>query len=211
MKIISHRGYWLESAEKNSITAFERSFQLGFGTETDIRDSLGKLVISHDVPTGKEMSLDKFLDITSRYADANSPISLALNIKSDGIAFLLLKQLVDCSHLDYFVFDMSIPDMRLYLNAGVPFFTRMSEIERNPPFLEEAAGVWLDAFESEWYDLNDISNLLAIGKKVCVVSPELHGRPYLTHWEKLRLWTDSDRLIVCTDNPVAAREYFKER
>jgi len=41
MLVISHRGYWKELAEKNRPIAFERSFALGFGTETDIRDYKG--------------------------------------------------------------------------------------------------------------------------------------------------------------------------
>lgn len=35
MIILSHRGYWKETHEKNLPIAFERSFSLGFGTETD--------------------------------------------------------------------------------------------------------------------------------------------------------------------------------
>lgn len=41
MKIISHRGFWHNPSEKNTEMAFCRSFELGFGTETDVRDSLG--------------------------------------------------------------------------------------------------------------------------------------------------------------------------
>ena len=41
--ILSHRGYWLQTEEKNSRKAFERSFFMGFGTETDIRYDLSAL------------------------------------------------------------------------------------------------------------------------------------------------------------------------
>jgi hypothetical protein len=71
---------------------------------------------------------------------------------------------------------MSIPDTRAYFKAGIPVFTRVSEVERNPAWLEQSAGVWLDAFESEWYGMTDILSLLRAGKRVCVVSSELHGR-----------------------------------
>ena len=50
MKILSHRGFWREVAEKNKLVAFDYSFSLGFGTETDVRDFGGELVISHDIP-----------------------------------------------------------------------------------------------------------------------------------------------------------------
>jgi len=36
MQILSHRGYWKETKEKNQEVAFERSFSLGFGKENDI-------------------------------------------------------------------------------------------------------------------------------------------------------------------------------
>ena len=50
MIILSHRGYWKSEKERNQEVAFHRSFDLGYGTETDIRDIQGKLVISHDMP-----------------------------------------------------------------------------------------------------------------------------------------------------------------
>ena len=56
MKILSHRGYWKTAEEKNTATAMHRSFSLGFGTETDVRDYNGKLVISHDIPDSSAIS-----------------------------------------------------------------------------------------------------------------------------------------------------------
>ncbi|MDB5448782.1 MAG: hypothetical protein JWQ97_4099, partial [Phenylobacterium sp.] len=55
MRIISHRGYWREPSEKNSRTAFARTLEAGFGTETDVRDLVGQLVVAHDPPSGREM------------------------------------------------------------------------------------------------------------------------------------------------------------
>lgn len=208
MKILSHRGYWLNSSEKNSSVAFERSFSLDFGTETDVRDSLGVLVISHDMPLGHERELSEFLRMAGHFNDINDPIPLALNIKADGLAVLLAKQLENYPQLDCFVFDMAIPDMRQYFNVGVPVFTRMSEIEMNPSFLELAAGVWLDAFESEWYDNGVIEKLLSKGKRVCIVSAELHGRSNLKQWQNLKVWSTTDQVLLCTDKPEDAREYF---
>ena len=57
MEILSHRGYWKTVTEKNTIIAFKRSFNLGFGTETDIRDLNGNLVISHDMPSTEMKNL----------------------------------------------------------------------------------------------------------------------------------------------------------
>jgi hypothetical protein len=58
MQILSHRRYWKMDSEKNTKIAFERSFSLGFGTETDLMRDFGrKIVISHDMPRGGKMTL----------------------------------------------------------------------------------------------------------------------------------------------------------
>ena len=62
MEIISHRGYWFKNSEKNSDLAFRRSFSLSFGTETDIRDFDGELVISHDVANKNCNTIEKFVE-----------------------------------------------------------------------------------------------------------------------------------------------------
>ena len=67
MQIISHRGYWEKAAEKNSTVAFQRSFQLGFGAETDVRDFNGELVISHDIASAGNLSLQAFFELFNRY------------------------------------------------------------------------------------------------------------------------------------------------
>jgi glycerophosphoryl diester phosphodiesterase len=205
MIILSHRGYWLEPLEKNDQLAFQRSFELGFGTETDIRDSNGRLVISHDMPTGDEMSFTNFLSTAESYS---RNFTLALNIKSDGLVYHVADHLSAHPNLDCFVFDMAVPDMRGYLEVGVPVFTRMSEVEQQPAWLERSAGVWLDSFNHEWYDLDTIKNIISLGKRVCVVSPELHKRKHTDLWRTLKLIADSDQLMLCTDFPVQAKEFF---
>lgn len=209
MKIISHRGYWHSHSEKNSKISFERSFQLGVGTETDVRDSLGELVISHDMPSGGEQRLIDFLDCAKKFSTENSKLTLALNVKADGIAHSMVKQLRNYPQLDCFVFDMSVPDMRNYISSGISFFTRMSEVERTPAFLESATGVWLDSFESEWFDEGIIKNILNLGRRVCIVSAELHGRDPAAQWKKLLNLAEHDDVILCTDNPEQAIKYFQ--
>lgn len=203
MIVLSHRGYWQEAKEKNREVAFRRSFDLGFGTETDIRDSNGSLVISHDMPNGSEMTLVDFLQILD-----NRNLPLALNIKADGLVCSLREAMQTTGLNNWFLFDMAIPDMRAYLQAGVPVFTRMSEVERVPVWLEQSAGVWLDAFSDFWYDINHIEALLRIGKRVCVVSPELHGRDAESLWNILRPLSDHPGLMLCTDHPEKASIFF---
>ena len=203
MIVMSHRGYWKIPDEKNTTIAFQRSFDLDFGTETDVRDCKGELVISHDMPLGHEMKLEQFIDILD-----GKNIPLAINIKSDGLAEILGSVMQKRQVQDWFVFDMSVPDMRNHLNAGNPVFTRMSEVELEPAYLEESQGVWLDMFSNQWYSTAVIESLLNRGKRVCIVSSELHGKDPSDLWESLHGVEYHPRLILCTDLPELAKQHF---
>ena len=204
MKIISHRGYWLDAAEKNAESAFLRSISLGFGTETDVRDCMRRLVISHDMPHGKEMDFGRLLSIIN-----GATFLLAINIKSDGLAELICEQMKGYSRDNWFVFDMSVPDMRHHLAVGNPVFGRMSEVEQIPAWFDRVEGVWLDSFEGEWFDASLITALLAQGKRVCVVSSELHGRERGGLWSMLRPFARENQVILCTDFPLEASTFFE--
>ncbi|MEI8208890.1 MAG: hypothetical protein WCG16_06770 [Methylococcales bacterium] len=203
MIVMSHRGYWKVPDEKNTKIAFQRSFDLDFGTETDIRDCKGDLLISHDMPQGHEMKLEQFIDILN-----GKNIPLAINIKSDGLAKMLGSVMQSRQVQNWFVFDMSVPDMRNHLDAGNPVFTRMSEVELEPAYLEESQGVWLDMFSEQWYNNTVIENLLNRGKRVCIVSSELHGKDPTDLWESLSRIANNPQLLLCTDYPELARQRF---
>lgn len=203
MIILSHRGYWIDPREKNTEEAFRRSFDLGFGTETDIRDCLGALVVAHDMPIGSETTLEKFLSVLD-----NRELPLALNVKADGLVSEIKRVLDAASVRNYFVFDMSIPDMIQYLETGLPVFTRLSEYEREASCYSLCAGVWLDSFRGTWFDERLVKGLLDDGKQVCVVSPELQGRDPVGTWEMLRGLADRSEIMICTDFPERAREFF---
>ena len=207
MIVLSHRGYWLKAEERNQRVAFERSFGLDFGTETDLRDANGKIVISHDVPEGEVLDFSSFLNLYLSHAKGNLP--LALNIKADGLAGMVKSTLAAFPELDAFVFDMAVPDMRAYFDCGIPVFTRMSEVEIQPCWLEQSAGIWLDSFGPTWFETGLVGDLLATGKRVCVVSPELHGREPKPLWEMLTSHSSAGNLLLCTDRPEQARAFFR--
>ena len=208
MEIISHRGYWFKNSEKNSDLAFRRSFNLNFGTETDVRDFDGELVISHDVANKNCITIENFFKIY-KSIDINS--SLALNIKSDGLQNLLKKSLKQNNINNYFVFDMSIPDTITYLKEGMNVFIRQSEYELGKSFYKSASGIWLDAFDGVWYSEELVKKHLNNGKRVVIVSSELHRRKYLEQWTFLKTWSiiNNDNLILCTDFPEKAIKFFK--
>lgn len=208
MKIISHRGIWNFSQEKNTALAFSKSFDFGFGVETDIRDYSGNLVISHDIPESRSiLRLDEFFKVISEYNNSHE-MTLALNIKADGLANKIKDMIGVYNNLDYFFFDMSVPDTKEYIKKDLPFFSRVSEVEKNPVWLESAKGVWLDSFDSVWFDLSEIYHFLDLGKKVCVVSSELHGRNYEELWRLLKPLKNVNEIMLCTDEPEIANNYF---
>jgi hypothetical protein len=201
MIILSHRGYWKTPEEKNTAIAFQRSFDLGFGTETDIRDDRGELVISHDPPKGGEMTLKEFLDILGE-----RDLPLAFNIKADGLAKAIRNIMMERSLSRWFVFDMSIPDSLHQLAQRNPVYMRVSEYEPQPALFDQCVGIWLDSFQSHWWSTQLIQQWTEQGKTVCIVSPELHGRPLNPVWEILEevTWASPDRVMLCTDLPELA-------
>jgi glycerophosphoryl diester phosphodiesterase len=207
MKILSHRGYWKVAPEKNTTRAFERSFSLGFGTETDIRDFGGKLVISHDIADMNSITVEHFFEIYKSY---DSQLPLALNIKADGLQSLLKELLTIYNINNYFVFDMSIPDNLGYLKADFLCFTRQSEYEPIPALYDQSTGVWMDSFRGDWIEEPILEGHLKAGKQVCLVSPDLHKRIHNPFWQKLYKMSiiHSDYILLCTDNPEEAKEFF---
>lgn len=209
MRILSHRGYWLTSNEKNSELAFRRSFLSGYGTETDLRDCSGELVIAHDPPRGAELSFRHFLDI---YAETGRGLPLALNVKADGLQAQVAPVLAEFEVENYFFFDMSTPDAMAYIKQTLPVFTRHSDIEPTPVLYEQAVGVWVDGFFGDWMSDGVLPAHLSAGKQVCIVSPELHGRAHLPLWEWLRAQPcrQDPAVMICTDFPQDAMRYFDD-
>jgi glycerophosphoryl diester phosphodiesterase len=205
MRILSHRGYWQAPEEKNQLVAFSRSFDLGFGCETDLRDCGGELVISHDMATGGEMTFEELLQLMD---GRNLP--LALNIKADGLAGRMLELLNQYGHTNYFTFDMSIPEMVKQVGMQLKVYAPLSDVNQTPVLLEKSSGVWLDGFYSIWYDNQVIEELIGRNLEVCIVSSELHGRSYEKQWGDLKSnkFISSSELLLCTDRPEEASGYF---
>lgn len=207
MQILAHRGKWLTVDEKNSVIALNRAFRDGYGVETDVRDYNGQLVISHDVPNGLEISFIEFCEIYNSY---HSPLPLALNIKSDGLQ-LKLKNILDKYKIhNYFVFDMSLPDTLGYLQNGITTAIRLSEYEVQNSLFDLCEYVWLDSFIDTWYSVELIDNLIRLGKKVAIVSSELHKRDHMEQWEMLKRYSLNDNVFLCTDLILEAERFFYE-
>jgi len=208
MKILSHRGYWKTLREQNTVVAFDKSFRLGYGVETDIRDYNGSLVIDHDLPNNQSILALSFFETL---VEVDSSLPVAINIKSDGLQKLLKTSLESLKINNYFLFDMSVPDAVNSINHGLRVFTRQSEFETKPSFYDQASGVWIDSFNDDtWIDESLISTHLNHGKSICLVSPELHKRSYIKFWERIKRFNikNSGDILLCTDLPDEAARFF---
>ncbi|NFO55422.1 hypothetical protein FDB39_00785 [Clostridium botulinum] len=209
MKILAHRGYWNENIKNNSYESLKKSLDNGFGFESDIRDYCGNLIISHDIGNSESYLAE---DIFKILAQHNDKYCFAINIKSDGLKNLLEDLLNKYDIKNYFIFDMSVPQMIEYCQKGLKYFTRQSEYEKELVLYENADGVWIDAFtEESWITEELINYHLNNGKKVCIVSPDLHKREYMEFWNKLKNFKiDFNNIILCTDFPMEARAFFEK-
>lgn len=214
MIVLAHRGLWTSKSEQNSIASLCAALDHGFGIETDIRDDRGRLVISHDCPSGVEPVFDEFL---ACYRDRGATQMLALNVKASGMHEMVEAALAkrEISKNRYFLFDMAAPDALGYLARAMPCYTRQSEIEAVPAFDDRATGIWLDCFFGDWIDDEVIRSHEQAGRRIALVSPELHGRDKDAAWAAwrrvvalLREQGRSDRVMICTDYPAEARAYF---
>ena len=206
MEIIAHRGFWKTEEERNQKEAFERATNVGIGTETDFRDYQEKLAISHNVADSTCMSADDFFAMYS-----GTKCTLALNVKADGIQQLLKELLTKHNITNYFCFDMSIPDTLEYIKSDLKFFVRESEYEAINSLYDKADGVWADGFEGDdWITPEYIKKHRNNGKKVCIVSSDLHKRDYMALWKRInnKEILDDCGVILCTDYPNKAKEFF---
>jgi hypothetical protein len=108
---------------------------------------------------------------------------------------------------------MSVPQLVANIDSKLISFTRFSDIEGSPVLYKECEGVWFDSFyDSELLDIDYMIKCISDGKKICLVSPELHKHEHVEIWQKLKT-SDiirSDSFFICTDKPFEAEVFFNE-
>lgn len=208
MKIIAHRGMWEKREEGNTLEGFKRAFENGYGIETDVRDYMGKLVVSHNVATERDFL---FEDVLKLYSEMGCTSEIAINIKADGIQKILKDALEKYNTDNYFVFDMSIPEQVVYHREKFNAYTRMSEYETVPVLLDKSQGIWMDEWENSWINADVIRRYREKQKKISIISPEIHGRDYTFIWNELKQFVKDDGVMLCTDIPLQAKEFFYEQ
>ena len=210
MKILAHRGYWNTAIEGNSSKALRAALEKGYGFESDVRDYMGRMVIAHNIADAMCQDAEEVFGWLHEYDDG---YCFAINIKADGLKDILKTYLRKYNIQNYFLFDMSVPQMVEFREMGLRYFTRQSEVEPYPYMYEDAAGVWVDGFWStDWITEKMLVDHMDAGKEVCLVSPDLHGsKQYKNFWRKIKQYKlDDAKILICTDHPDEAKEYFND-
>ena len=208
--ILAHRGFWKDVMDQNTSGALNKALSLGFGIETDLRDKASELVVSHDPP--KIDHTFCFKELLDMIIKSNCSSRIALNIKSDGLQAMLeeLFESTNCDKKNCFAFDMSVPDSIGYSKMNFPHYIRSSEYETSLSQLNLATGVWIDNFTGDYSQINKAIEILKVGKRVALVSPELHGRDYIHLWNKIKHnnLNMNPNFELCTDYPEEAYNFF---
>ena len=208
MRILAHRGYWNRQIIPNSQKAIFKALEIGYGFESDIRDFEGRLVISHNIADKNSCNAELVFKELARY---KNNYCFAINIKADGLKWLVKEYTEKYNITNYFLFDMSVPQMVEFDEMGLRFFSRQSEYEMEPILYEKAAGVWIDSFhDMSWITEDLLLRHIQNNKEVCIVSPDLHNRnDFIEFWEKLKKFKiDFGKIMLCTDYPDKAKEFF---
>lgn len=143
------------------------------GAEIDLRDRGERLILEHDPFTDGE-------DAEPYFADYKHG-TLILNIKSERIEFRVRELLAKYDIENYFFLDSSFPMIYQLSKLGEKrIAVRFSEYESIDTVMHMKGlveWVWVDCFTRLPIEEESYAQLKQAGFKLCLVSPELQGRP----------------------------------
>ncbi|MDG2535765.1 hypothetical protein P6144_19040 [Sphingomonas sp. HITSZ_GF] len=174
------------------------------GIEVDIRSQGDRLVIHHD-PFAEGGDFEAWL---AHYRHG----TLILNVKEEGLEARLLALMAARGIERFFFLDQSFPFLVRAARAGERrCAVRVSEYESVETALAIAPmidWVWVDIFTPALPRAEDLRALKAAGLKLCLVSPELQGRPPAEEAAQLRAHAAAAGIAfdaVCTKEPALWR------
>ena len=144
------------------------------GIEFDIRDSAGHLIVQHDAfKTGQSFSdfllycpIDKFYIV---------------NVKAEGVEELAIQMLEAAGIFHFVLLDCGIPAIMKLRKAGenrvALRFSEVESIESIDLLRNAATWVWVDCFQAYPLTADIAHQFHTWGLKICLVSPDLQGRP----------------------------------
>ncbi|WP_036169904.1 phosphatidylinositol-specific phospholipase C/glycerophosphodiester phosphodiesterase family protein [Massilia sp. 9096] len=191
MKLISHR---------RNTRAELAATPTQYGVEVDIRSCGPELIIHHDAFVDGE-SFDAWI---AEYRHG----TLILNVKEEGLEARLIELMRQHGIDDYFFLDQSFPFLVKWSKLGERrCAVRVSEFEAVETALTLAGKVewvWVDCFTRFPLERADAQRLKDAGFKLCLVSPELQGRPADTEIPQLMALLRQRGIVadaVCTKRP----------
>jgi hypothetical protein len=150
-----------------------RQLPLQYGCEIDLRDRGERLILQHDPFVDGE-------DAEPFFAEYKHG-TLILNIKSERIEHRVHELLRRYNIEDYFFLDSSLPMIVNLSKAGEKRIAmRYSEFESKETVLNFAGlvdWIWVDCFTRLPLHRAERDLFKDAGFKLCLVSPELQGRP----------------------------------
>jgi hypothetical protein len=143
-----------------------------YGIEIDVRDYKKKIILSHDPFRPGE----SFYEFLKKYDHK----FLILNVKSEGIESNILQILKKFKIKNYFFLDCSFPALvNLVKKGNKNVAIRVSDYESFKTLTKIkylAKWVWVDCFKNIPLNEKKYKLLKKYKYKICLVSPELHGR-----------------------------------
>ncbi|MDX2083965.1 MAG: hypothetical protein SFZ03_01075 [Candidatus Melainabacteria bacterium] len=168
------------------------------GVEVDFRDRGERLILQHDPFVDGEDALP-FLQQYAKKVQG----TLILNIKSERIELRLLPLLAQLEITNFFFLDSSFPMLYQLSEKGeTRQAVRFSELESLETVLKlknRVQWVWVDCFSQLPLTDRVYHELKDYGFRLCLVSPELQGRPQ--HIEAYRDFLAEHKLApdaICT-------------
>lgn len=200
MIFIAHR--------RNTILDLENT-PTEYGVEVDIRSNNGSLIIQHEpLAPGEE-----FRAWLKHYRHG----TLILNVKEEGLEAPLIELMNEHSIRDYFFLDQSFPFLIKWAALGERrCAVRISEFESLETALKLSGKidwVWVDCFNHFPLTGNDAKRLQDHGFKLCLVSPELQGRPAqigIPEMADILQMRSIKPEAICTKNPTLWQESLKK-
>jgi hypothetical protein len=156
----------------NTVAELEK-VPIEYGVEVDLRDSGNDLILAHDPFSTGEL----FENFLQRYRHAH----IILNVKSERIEWRIMELLNKYKINDYFFLDSSFPmviamarrqEMKIALR-----FSEYEGLDTIRSMKQLINWVWVDCFSRTPLTSAAFSEIESLGLRVCIVSPELQGRP----------------------------------
>jgi hypothetical protein len=150
-----------------------RNVPTQYGVEVDLRDHGNKIILQHD----PFLDGEEFEEYLKHYDHR----LIILNIKSERIEARVHELLAKYKVKDYFFLDSTFPMIvAMTQQRERKIAMRFSEYEKLETVLSMSGKVdwvWVDCFSKLPVTKENFSVLKKNGFKLCLVSPELQGRP----------------------------------